>query len=384
MSLMISSQVQTRVVKTRRDLNAFLAVPWSIYQDDPNWVPPLHAEVRTRLNPAKNPYFKHAEAALFLAEREGCVVGRISAQICQLTQEHQGPGIGHFGFFESEDSTETAAALFDTAAAWLSERGMDRMVGPFNLSIHEEAGLLIDGFHRPPYIFMTHNPPYYEALFESAKLDKEIDVYAYHLDITKPYPDRITRILKSAARNTNIQLRNVDKRHLESELTLLLELFNESWADNWGHVPMTQGEVDDLAMLVRRLFSTDAVVLAEVDGQIAGFIVVIPNLNELTADLNGKLFPWGWLRMVYRLQRTPCRSVRVPLMGISKQFQNTRTGAAIAFSMIERCRAASVRNGATHCEMSWILETNAPMRAILDVSGSKLDKTYRLYSRSLM
>lgn len=375
--------VTTRRVETSRDLRDFLNVPWSIYGNDSHWVPPMHAEVRTRLNPKRNPYFQHATAALFLAERDGQVVGRISAQICQLTQSHQGAGTGHFGFFESDDSPATAKALFDTAAQWLVEGGMKKMVGPFNLSIHEEAGLLVDGFHRPPYIFMTHNPPYYRTLFEGVGLHKEMDVFAYHLDITQSYPERIAKILKSAARNTSIRLRNVDKQNLESELGLLLELFNDSWSENWGHVPMTQGEVDDLAMLIRRLFSTDAVVLAEIEGSVAGFIVVIPNLNELTVDLDGKLFPLGWLRMLYRIKRTPCRSVRVPLMGISKQYQNTRTGAAIAFLMIDRCRTASVERGATHCEMSWILETNTAMKSILDASGSTLDKTYRLYSKTI-
>ncbi|TWT67461.1 N-acetyltransferase [Allorhodopirellula solitaria] len=375
--------VTTRPVRTRRDLKDFLNVPWSIYGDDPQWVPPLHAEIRSRLNPKKNPYFEHANAALFLAERGGRVVGRISAQICQLAQRHHGTGDGHFGFFECDDSSQTSDALFNAAETWLAERSMSRMVGPFNLSIHEEAGLLIDGFHRPPFVFMTHNPPYYQRLFDEAGMRREMDVYAYYLDITLPYQERIARILKAAGRNSKISLRNVDKGNLKAELGLLLELFNESWAENWGHLPMTQGEVDELAMLVRRLFSTDAVVLAEIDGKVAGFMVVIPNLNELTADLNGKLFPFGWLRMFYRIQRKSCRSVRVPLMGIAKEYQNTRTGAAIAFSMIDRCRTASVRRGATHCEMSWILETNTAMRSILDASGSTLDKTYRLYSKSL-
>jgi len=383
MSLSIISDTITRRVANRRDRRAFLRMPWSIYQDDPHWVPPLLAEVRTRLNPRKNPYFEHAEAAMFLAEREGKIVGRISAQICQLAQVHQGAGTGHFGFFECEDRVETATALFDIAAKWLADAGMDRMVGPFNLSINEEAGLLIDGFHRPPYIFMSHNPAYYDALFVACGMAKETDVYAYHLDISKPYPQRLERILKAAKRNTQINLRNVDRQNLEAELGLLLELFNDSWSENWGHIPMTQGEVNDLAMLIRRLFSTDAVVLAEIDGKVVGFIVVIPNLNEFTADLNGKLFPWGWLRMLYRIKRTPCGSVRVPLMGVSREYQSTRTGAAIALTMIDRCRTASINNGATLCEMSWILESNRSMRSILDASGSTLDKTYRLYSRCI-
>lgn len=364
-------------------MRAFLDVPRSIYHDDPHWVRPLSAEVRTRLNPKKNPYFQHAQAAMFVARRDNVAVGRITAQVCELTQQHQGKGTGHFGFFESDDSSQTATALFRIAEEWLRDQGMTRMVGPFNLSINEEAGLLVDGFHRPPFIFMSHNPAYYEALFSGHGLLKEIDVYAYYLDISQPYPTRIERIMRAASRDTQIELRNVDPQNLEQELHLLLDLFNESWANNWGHVPMTNPEVNDLAMLIRRLFSTDAVVLAEIDGQCAGFIVVIPNLNELTADFDGNLFPINWIKLICRLKRQQCTSVRVPLMGIARKFQNTRTGAAIAFSMIDRCRRASVDKGAIHCEMSWILESNQAMRSILDASGSVLDKTYRLFSKTI-
>jgi len=377
------TSLTVRRVQTRQDMRAFLNVSRSIYQDDPHWVQPLSAELKTRLNPKKNPYFQHAQAALFVARRGAKAVGRITAQVCQLTQQHQGEGTGHFGFFEADDSLETAEGLFRRAEDWLRDQGMTRMVGPFNLSINEEAGLLVDGYHRPPFIFMSHNPSYYEALFENNGFIKEIDVYAYYLDISQPYPKRLERIMRAASRDTKIVLRNVDKQNLEKELNLLLELFNDSWADNWGHIPMTSSEVDDLAMMVRRLFSTDAVVLAEIDGQCAGFIVVIPNLNELTADFDGKLFPINWIKLMCRLQRRQCKSVRVPLMGIARKYQNTRTGAVIAFSMIERCRRASVDKGAIHCEMSWILESNQAMRSILDASGSVLDKTYRLFSKSI-
>lgn len=377
------NDVTVRQVHTRSDLRRFVDVVENIYADDPHWVQPLGTEVRTRLCPKRNPYFQHAEAAYFIAEKGGRTVGRISAQVCDLTQEHQTAGTGHFGFFESDDCQKTATALFDAAAAWLVEKGMNRMVGPFNLSINEEAGLLIDGFHRPPFIFMCHNPAYYAGLFDTVGMVKEIDVYAYYLDISQPYPKRLDRIMRSANRDNRIQLRNVSKHNLESELGMLLDLFNEAWGDNWGHIPMTTAEVNELAMLVRRLFSTNAVLMAEVDGECAGFIVAIPNLNELTADFRGRLFPVNWLKLLHRIKSDRCTSVRVPLMGIARKYQSTRTGAAIAFSMIDRCRAANVAKGVTHCEMSWILESNTAMRSILDVAGSTLDKTYRLYSKPI-
>ena len=372
-----------RQIEISKDIEVFLRLPWSLYANDPNWVPPLLAELRKRFNPLKNPYFQHAQAALFLAERDGIPVGRITAQVCQLAQKHQRAGDGHFGFFECEASQTTSDALFDAAGSWLSEKKMTRMVGPFNFSIYDEAGLLVDGFHRPPFILMGHNLPYYNPLFLGSGLAKEIDVFAYLLDLRLPYPKRIQRVLQATSQNTNIHLRAVNKHRIEVDLGKLLEIFNESWADNWGHVPMTDAEVGELANMVKHLFYTDSVMLAEIDGDVVGFIVAIPNLNEMTRDLDGKLFPFGWLRLLYRIKFLKCRTIRVPLMGVSKKHQSTRTGASIVFAMIDRCRQANVAKGVTHCEMSWILESNLSMRGILDASESKLDKTYRIYTKTL-
>jgi hypothetical protein len=372
-----------RRIDSSRDIESFIRFPAELYDHDRHWVSPLYAEVRARLDPHRNPYFQHARAAMFLAERDGKAVGRITAQCCELAQQYHRPGDGHFGFYECEASEETSSALFDAASQWLVEQGMNQMTGPLSLSIHEEAGLLVDGFHRPPFVFMGHNLPRYEQDFLASGLVKEIDLFAYHLDISKPYPERINRILSLTNRDSKIKLRNVNKRRIGQELGLLLEIFNEAWEDNWGHVPMTDDEVGELAKLVKRLFTTDAILLAEIDSAVVGFIVVIPNLNQVTADLQGRLLPFNWLKLLYRIQFTSIGSVRVPLMGIRKQFQNTRTGAAIAFSMIDRCRQACLAKGVTHCEMSWILETNTAMRGILEASGSGLDKTYRIYSKML-
>lgn len=375
--------LSVRQIESSKDIEVFLRLPWSIYAKDPNWVPPLLAELRTRLNSRKNPYFEHAQAALFLAERDGKPVGRITAQVCELAQKHQRAGDGHFGFFECEASQATSDALFAAASSWLSEKQMTRMVGPFSFSIYDEAGLLVDGFHRPPFIFMGHNLPSYDQLLWRSGLTKEIDVYAYYKDIRYPYPKRFSRILQATAQYTKIQLRSANKHSIDEDLRKLLEIFNEAWADNWGHVPMTKAEVNELAKLVKHLFNTDSIILAEIDGEVVGFSVVIPNLNEMTRDLDGKLFPFGWLRLLYRIKFLQCRTVRVPLMGIRKKYQSTHVGAAIAFAMIDRCREVNVAKGVTHCEMSWILESNSSMRGILDAYGSKLDKTYRIYSKTL-
>jgi hypothetical protein len=343
----------------------------------------LLAELRNRLNPRKNAFFEHAEVVLFLAERDGKTVGRISAQVCELAQVHQGRGTGHFGFFECEDSQKTADGLFRAAERWLTQKGMTRAVGPFSLSINDETGLLVDGFHRPPSVLMGHHRPYYESLLDGVGLQKEKDLYAYYLDITRSYPDRIRRILDAADRNKKIRVRPVNRRYIGRELGVMLQIFNEAWEDNWGFIPFTPAEVAHLAQDIKHLIRTDAVLLTEVDGETAGFAVMLPNLNEVTRDLDGKLFPTGWLRLLWHMKFPRYRSVRVALLGLRKRYHRSHTGAAIAFLMIDRLRQISLPKGVTHCEMSWILEDNMPMRGILDALGSKQDKTYRVYSKRL-
>lgn len=377
------SKLIIRQVNSRRDIERFIRVPWSLYADDPHWVPPLLVELRARLSERKNPYFEHAKTALFLAERDGKCVGRISAQGCRLVQQYHGRDTGHFGFFECEHSPETAVGLFDAAERWLKDQSLGRVLGPFSLSINDEVGMLVEGFDRPPSVFMGHHLPYYESLLHEVGLQKEMDAYAYSMNVEQPFPHRIRRMLQRTERDTTIQLRNVDRKHFGQELNRLLELFNESWADNWGYIPFTEPEVEHLARTIRPLIGNDSILIAEVDGQAAGFMVTLPNLNELIRDLNGRLIPFNWLRLLWRLNFARCTTARVPLMGIRKKFQRSRTGAAIALSMIDRCRRTWVPKGYTHCEMSWILECNEPMRRILEALGASRDKTYRLYSKQL-
>ena len=377
------SSVSIRRIEARPDIEAFVRVPWTLYAQDSHWVPPLLDELRTRLSAKKNPYFEHAEVAYFLAERDGECVGRISAQNCELVRQHHGRDTGHFGFFECIDSQETADALIQAASEWLKAKGLSRMLGPFSLSINDEVGMLVEGFDRAPSVFMGHHLPYYESLLHGAGFVKEMDAYAYTMDITHPYPDRVQRILGRAARDIDIRLHSMNRRHFARELDRLLKMFNEAWSDNWGYIPFTESEVEHLARNMGPLIRKDSVLLAEVDGQAAGFMVVLPNLNELIHDLDGKLFPVNWLKLLWRLNMDRCTGARVPLMGITKKYQRSRIGAAIALSMINRCRDNWLPRGITHCEMSWILENNEPMRRILEALEASRDKTYRIYSKAL-
>lgn len=374
--------ITVRQVASVRDRERFLRVPWSLYGDDPAWVPPLLALARDRISPQKNPYFQHADVAFFLAERSGKVVGRISAQVCKLAQRYHGEGTGHFGLFECENVTDTARALFDAAEHWLKGKGMSRILGPFDLSINDEVGMLVDGFDHPPYVLMGHHRPYYRPLLEGLGLRKEVDMYAYYLDISRDYTDRIQRIVQRASRDSRITISPIGKRELDRELRLVLDIFKESWADNWGYIPPTDDEVDHLIRQIRRLLDRGLMIMADVDGERAGFMIVLPNLNEFIGDLNGELFPIGWMKLLWRLRFAPFQSVRVPLMGIRKKHQSTRIGASISLSMIDQCRAMLMPLGVTQCEMSWVLESNAPMKSILDAAGCAPYKCYRVFVKS--
>jgi hypothetical protein len=257
------------------------------------------------------------------------------------------------------------------------------MLGPFDLSVNDELGMLVDGFRTPPFVMMGHHLDYYAALLDRLGLHKEIDLLAYYLDIARPYTDRIARIVRHASRDSRIKLRAIDRSERERGLRLALDVFNDGWSDNWGYIPPTEYEVDHLVGQLRRVLDRGLVMLAEVDGETAGCMIVLPNLNEFIGDLNGRLLPIGWLKLLWRLRFTSFRSIRVPLMGIRKRFQNSRIGASIALSMIDQCRSKYLPRGVTDCEMSWILESNAPMRGILDAAGCEAYKRYRIFGKSL-
>lgn len=370
-------------VEGGRDLERFMRVPWGLYGNDPAWVPPLLQQVKERLSPRHNPYFEHADAVYFLAERDGQAVGRISAQVCQLVQEYQQAGTGHFGMFECEDRQETADALFAAGAEWLRQRDMQRVMGPVDLSINDEIGMLIDGFNRSPCVMMGHHLPYYQTLVERSGFSKEIDLFAYYKSVNEKFSDRIEKSIKWAANDVNMKIRAVARKDYDRELRHVLDVFRDAWYDNWGYVPPTDSEVDHLIKQMRQVLDRGAVLLSEIDGELAGFIVILPNVNEYLRDLDGRLLPWGWLRLLMRLKFSACDTVRVPLMGVRKKFQRKRLGAAVALALIDTLRKEHMPVGAKYCEMSWILETNSPMRGILESAGCQHDKTYRVFSKDL-
>jgi len=379
----MSSTVTIRPVSTKADKKAFVDFAWEVYKDDPAWVPPLKDEVHGLITPGKNPWFEHARAQLWLAERGGKVVGRISAQVDELVQEHMGKGIGQWGFFDALDA-EAAAALIKTAEEWLRAQGMTSSLGPISLSIWDEPGLEIEGFAEPPTAMMGHHRPEYQGWIEAAGYAKAKDLVTYGLNIEHWEDPMIDRLIAMGERNPKIRIRMVDKSKFNQEAELILNLLNDAWSSNWGYVPLTEAEIKYAGKKLKPIIFNELVRIAEVDGEPVAFMLTIPDINELTADLNGELFPFNFIKLLWRLRKPRTRRLRVPLMGVSKKLHHSRLASQLAFMMIEYTRRdATTKYGATHGEFGWILEDNKGMLSIAQLPGAAINHRYRIYEKAL-
>ena len=377
------NDINIRAVTTKQDRKAFVDFAWAVYKDDPAWVPPLKDEVHGLLDPKKNPWFGHGRAALFLAEREGRVVGRISAQVDDLVQTHMEAGLGQWGMFEALDG-ETAAALIAHAEQWLRDEGMTKALGPISISIWDEPGLLIDGFEQPPMVMMAHHLPTYRAWIEGAGYTKAKDLYTYQLDIRIDMVPVIDRLIKAGEKNPRIRIREVDKSNFDKEAAIIMALLNDAWSDNWGYVPLTEAEIAYAGKKLKPIIYEDLVRIAEVDGEPAAFMITIPDVNEMIRDLNGDLFPFGWAKLLWRLRKPRTTRVRVPLMGVAKKYQGGRLAGQLAFMLIEYIRRACVtKYGVHYGEFGWVLEDNQGMMSIAQLPGAEINHTYRIYQKTL-
>jgi GNAT superfamily N-acetyltransferase len=371
-----SGGVIVRPVAGRADLRRFLRLPWAIYAGDPAWVPPLELERRAFLDRRRNPFFRHSDAALFLAERDGVAVGRIAAIENRRHLETYRDATGFFGLFESIDDAAVAEALLARAAAWLGERGLRRMRGPTSFTINDECGLLVDAFDRPPVFLMAYNPPYYPALVERAGLRKVQDLYAYRMDVPDAVPPAVAAAARAATR-AGVAVRTIDFGRLDEEVERIHRVHAQAWAGNWGAVPLTRDEVAALARELRPFADRDLVFVAERAGEPIGVAVTIPDLNRAVAAARGRLLPLGWLRLVRAKRRID--SLRVLILGVLAPWRHRGVDAALYARTIETARRKGYRWG----EMSWILESNRPMLAVLERFGAERYKTYRVYEREL-
>lgn len=385
---MANAALSVRPVASKRDTKEFIELAYRLNAGDPNWVAPLREEVAATISPKKNGWFSHAEAQLFLAERGGKPVGRISAHIDFLALEQPveqgfGPGTGFWGMLEAEDEN-AAKALLNAAEDWLRGKGMTRALGPVSLSIWEEPGLLVKGYDHPPTVLMGHHLPQYRGWIEGRGYTEAKKLLTYELDVSKEFPPIVQRIVAAGERNARIKVRMVDKSKFAEEAEIILAILNDAWSDNWGFVPLTQPEVDDVGKKLKPLVFNDLIRIAEYDGEPVAFMVTLPDLNEPLKPLKGSLLPFGWAKLLLWLRRPKARTMRVPLMGVVKRLQSSRMASQLAFMMIEYIRRAAVANyGASRGEIGWILEDNQGMVAIADAIDSRVNREYIVYQKAL-
>jgi hypothetical protein len=380
---MSSSALTVRPVRSKKDKKAFIDFAWEVYKDDPHWVPPLKDEVSGLITPGKNPWFEHAKAELWLAEREGRVVGRISAQVDELVQDHMGKGTGNWGMFEALE-TDAAAALIATAEDWLKQQRMTRALGPISLSIWDEPGLEIEGFDQDPTAMMGHHRPEYRAWIEAAGYQKAKDLLTYEVDIAHWDDPQINRLIARGERNPHIRIRKVDKAKFNEEARIILNLLNDAWSGNWGYVPLTEAEIAYAGKKLKPIIYNELVRIAEIDGEPVAFMLTIPDINELTKDLNGELFPFNFIKLLWRLRKPRVNRVRVPLMGVAKKLHQSRMASMLAFMLIEYTRRDCVgKFGIETGEFGWILEDNKGMLSIAELPGARINHRYRIFEKTL-
>ena len=375
--------VSVRPVRGKADLKAFLDVPFAIYRGDPHWVAPLYTERYEHLNRSKNPYFRHAEVELFLAFRNGTPVGRISAQLCALRSARYQDGAGQFGFFEAEDDPAVISGLMQEAAAWLKQRGATKIQGPFSFSINEEMGLLVEGFDRPPSILMGHGRPYYAPRLEALGFSKAMDVFAYEFRKTGDVPRSLQLARARAMADKDVVIRPINKKRLETELRIIVDIANDAWSNNWGFVPWTEQEMTTLGKNLSMLVKDDFIAIAEYRGEPAAMAVTLPDVNRWIKGLDGKLMPFGWAKLALNLFGRPPEAVRMPLMGLRTKYHGTPLGAKMVVGAIMRVLDYHVARGTKEAELSWILEDNLPMRKMIETFGGKPYKTYRIYEKPI-
>src|ERR1044072_5346813 len=371
-----------RPVRTRRELKRFVKVPFHLHRNSPQWVAPLIFERMEFLNREKNPYFEHAEAEYFLAERDGEPVGRISAQVDQRWDEFQGGRDGMFGFFETVDDPGVAKGLFDAAEEWIRSRGRERILGPMDFTTNDELGILIEGFELRPMILQPWHPPYYRELIDGLGYAKAMDLLMWYLELGKlkegdQFAPEIHAAAAKALRDEGVTIRNMNKREMANEVRRFTAVYNEAWGDNWGFVPIHDAEVEFQAKNLKQVLDEDWAYMAEKEGEVVGAALTLPDVNQVMAKMNGRLLPFGWLRFL--LGKRKVDRVRVLALGVKHDFRPSGVAAGLYLKHLETASPDGVPGG----ETGWILETNKPMNRAMEGMGGKVVKRYRLYEKQL-
>jgi GNAT superfamily N-acetyltransferase len=370
--------LEVRSVKTRRDRRAFVELPFALYGTDTPWIPPLKLERRLYLQPRFNAFFEHGEAELFLAERDGRVVGRISAHVDEAYNTHHGARWGWFGFLEVEDDAEALRGLLDAAERWLRARGMERMVGPADFTLNDGCGVLVDGFEIEPIIRQNWNRPYLPELCAAVGLEKAMDMFFWHLHIS----DRagmmpiLPELAKAAREQHGMRLRKMTRRSLRRDLDVFGEIYNDAWKDNWGFAPYSATDLDHYAQEMQLAFDSKWFMVAEAPGgEPVGVAITVPDVNQALARMKGRLLPDGWWQFLRKSSYID--RCRVGFLGVKPEWQHTGVAALLYIEHFDLAEVERITQG----EMGWILETNIAMNKAMQAMNGQIVKRYRMYER---
>lgn len=376
------ARINVRPVRNRRDLERFIRVPFWLHQHQPNWVPPLIVDRRRFLDRRKNPFFKHGDAEYFLCERDGDVVGRITAHYDEHWDRHQGGSDGMFGFFEASDDPDAVAAMIEAARGWVAEQGRERMLGPMDFTTNDECGVLIDAFDEPPIVLTPWHPPYYLPLLEQAGLKKAKDIQMWRLMLGEMHADSrgfgfsslVHRAAELCETRNRVTVRNMRRKDIKAEILRFVEVYNEAWAHNWGFVPVTEDDVAFQVRNLRPLLDEDWAFVAERDGEVLGAGLSLPDVNQVLARMGGRLLPLGWL--TFLLGKRKIDRVRVFALGVKPAYRHLGIDAALYVKHLES--GHSTGNAVREGEAGWILEDNRAMNKGMVAMGGEVSRRYRL------
>jgi hypothetical protein len=373
--------MEIRTITTKKEINLFIRFPWTIYRNDPLWVPPLIGERKRFLDPSKNPFYKHSEIRLFGLFKNDTMIGRIAAIINHNYNDFHQEKAGFFGFFECINDQESANLLFRTAEKFIKDQGMTVIYGPASFSSNDEYGLLVDGFDSSPVILMPYNPKYYADLIEGYGFKKAKDLYALYVDDSLGVPERLVRGTELILKRGNFTIRPFRKNKFDEDIDIVKKIYNAAWEKNWGFVPMTEEEFDHLAKEMKNVLDPDIIFFAEHLGKPVGFSLSLPDLNQALIHVrNGRLFPFGLLKLLWYSRPGSILRIRVITFGILKEYRNLGLDVALNYHNF----VDGIKKGYHCAETSWVLEDNIAMVRPIERLGGKIYKTYRIYEKQIV
>jgi GNAT superfamily N-acetyltransferase len=372
--------LEIRAVASHREIREFIELPFRLHSTSPQWIPPLRLDQRLLLSRKRNPFFRHGDARLFLAWRDGRVVGRITAQFNEAYDaQHPDESTGMFGFVEFEEDVEIVRGLLAAAAGWLRARGRARMLGPMNFTMNDESGVVIEGFEREPMIRQPWQPPYYSRLLEEAGMAKAMDLFMWELQIADRAKIRpiLFRLAEEASTKHGVELRKMTRRTLRADLDAFAEVYNSAWSENWDFVPFSKEDLDAQAQEFQLVFDRDWMMVAEKDGVAIAAALTFPDMNQVLKKMRGRLLPFGWIHWLRRYQTID--RVRVGFLGVKPEYQHTGVAAQLYIEHFDVAERTHRKWG----EMGWILETNRAMNRGMEAMGGRIVKRYRIYEQPL-